>query len=182
MPREKVQAAPTARPKVPMRRGGADCFVVVLHRALPDLQRMKLCYSAGVSSASRSVIPWCDQSPSISWTRGSWSTSDCRHGPSRPRSTLARFLIYGAPRRRRNPGGGDGTVASTVLRSRRSQRDGGGVPTLGIRRQGHDRSSYLPDDHGGSSALVGMVGDKRVHACSDGGDRRLLEAGVAHLG
>src|ERR1700680_5330399 len=106
-------------------------FLLVLHRALPDLQRMKLCYSAGVSSASRSVIPWCDQSPSISWTRGSWSTSDCRHGPSRPRSTLARFLIYGAPRRRRNPGGGDGTVASTVLRSRRSQRDGGGVPTLG---------------------------------------------------
>jgi hypothetical protein len=28
MPREKVQAAPTARPKVPMRRRGADCLVV----------------------------------------------------------------------------------------------------------------------------------------------------------
>src|SRR5215831_10411239 len=28
MPREKAQAAPTARPKVPMRRLGADCFVV----------------------------------------------------------------------------------------------------------------------------------------------------------
>src|SRR3981081_2665068 len=26
--REKVQAAPTARPKVPMRRRGADCLVV----------------------------------------------------------------------------------------------------------------------------------------------------------
>jgi hypothetical protein len=32
MPREKAQAAPTARPKVPMRRRGADCFVVVRHR------------------------------------------------------------------------------------------------------------------------------------------------------
>ncbi len=32
MPREKVQAAPTARPKVPMRRGGADCFVVAMKR------------------------------------------------------------------------------------------------------------------------------------------------------
>jgi hypothetical protein len=28
MPREKAQAAPTARPKVPMRRRGADCSVV----------------------------------------------------------------------------------------------------------------------------------------------------------
>src|SRR6266852_6689567 len=32
MPREKAQAAPTARPKVPMRRRGADCAVVVLKR------------------------------------------------------------------------------------------------------------------------------------------------------
>jgi hypothetical protein len=27
-----------------------------------------------------------------------------------------------------------------------------------------------------------VVGGKRVHACGDGGNRRLLEAGVAHLG
>jgi len=33
MPREKEQAAPTARPKVPMRRLGADCFVVAMKRA-----------------------------------------------------------------------------------------------------------------------------------------------------
>src|SRR5260221_14548781 len=32
MPREKVQVAPTTRPKVPMRRRGADCLVVVRHR------------------------------------------------------------------------------------------------------------------------------------------------------
>src|SRR5450755_1832938 len=32
MPREKAQAAPTARPKVLMRRRGADCPVVVLKR------------------------------------------------------------------------------------------------------------------------------------------------------
>src|SRR5258708_20750482 len=48
-----------------------------------------------------------------------------------------------------------------MLRPRRSQRDGGGVPAPCIERQGHDRSSYLPDDHGGASALVGGVGDKR---------------------
>ena len=35
-------------------------FVLVLHRALPDLQRMKLCYSAAASSAPRSVFSWCD--------------------------------------------------------------------------------------------------------------------------
>ena len=33
-----------------------------------------------------------------------------------------------------------------------------------------------------ASALVGVVGGERVHACGDGGDRRLLEASVAHLG
>src|SRR5258708_22413134 len=32
MPREKAQAAPTARLKVPMRRRGADCFVVAMKR------------------------------------------------------------------------------------------------------------------------------------------------------
>src|SRR6516165_10792521 len=32
MRREKAQAAPTARPKVPMRRRGADCLVVVMKR------------------------------------------------------------------------------------------------------------------------------------------------------
>ena len=32
MLREKAQAAPTARPKVPMRRRGADCLVVAVKR------------------------------------------------------------------------------------------------------------------------------------------------------
>src|ERR1700745_310909 len=32
MAREKAQAAPTARPKVPMRRLGAHCLVVVMKR------------------------------------------------------------------------------------------------------------------------------------------------------
>jgi hypothetical protein len=35
-------------------------FLLVFHRALPDLQRMKLCYSAAASSAPRSVFAWCD--------------------------------------------------------------------------------------------------------------------------
>src|ERR1700732_2164336 len=32
MPREKAQVAQTARPKVPMRRLGADCFVLAMKR------------------------------------------------------------------------------------------------------------------------------------------------------
>ena len=32
----------------------------VPHRALPDLQCMKLCYTAAAASASRSAISWCD--------------------------------------------------------------------------------------------------------------------------
>lgn len=32
------------------------------------------------------------------------------------------------------------------------------------------------------SALVGVVGGKRVHACGHGGERRLLEASLAYLG
>src|ERR1019366_4567022 len=63
-----------------------------------------------------------------------------------PGARFLEFLFTGTPRRRRNPGGGDGTVASTMLRSRRSQRDGGCLPTPCIRWQGHDRSSYVPDD------------------------------------
>ena len=39
---------------------GVGNFFLVLHRALPDLQRMKLCYSAAASSAPRSVFSWCD--------------------------------------------------------------------------------------------------------------------------
>jgi hypothetical protein len=69
-----------------------------------------------------------------------------------------------------------------------TQRDGGCLPTPCIRWQDHHRSSNVPDDHGGPSALVRVAGGKRLHARGDGGDRRLprdtrlLEAGVAHLG
>ena len=54
--------------------------IQVDHRASPDLQRMKLCYAA--PSAQRSVFPLVQSSPNTSWTRGSQSTSDCRHGSS----------------------------------------------------------------------------------------------------
>src|SRR6202140_3174249 len=39
MPREKAQAAPTARPKVPMRGRGADCLVVAMKQPRPYVRR-----------------------------------------------------------------------------------------------------------------------------------------------
>jgi len=38
----------------------APIFILVLHRALPDLQRMKRCYSVAASSAPRSLSAWCN--------------------------------------------------------------------------------------------------------------------------
>src|ERR1700680_2836259 len=68
MPREKAQAAPTARPKVPMRRRGAHCPVVVMkrgnargakgagHRRLTWANRVKL---GGAQNVSGRRQPWC---------------------------------------------------------------------------------------------------------------------------
>ena len=60
---------------------GAD-FFLVFHRALPDLQRMKTLPFCGRVVGIEVGIPLVRLSPFFSWTRGSWSTSDCRHGPS----------------------------------------------------------------------------------------------------
>ena len=56
-------------------------FFLVPHRALPDLQRMKLLLFCGRVVGTEVAIRLVQLSPFISWTRGSWSTSDCRHGP-----------------------------------------------------------------------------------------------------
>src|SRR5260370_38357468 len=58
MPREKAQAAPTARPKVPMRRRGADCLVVVRHRLCRPTANetlVKYCRVGGI----KGVNHWC---------------------------------------------------------------------------------------------------------------------------
>jgi MFS family permease len=61
---------------------GALALVLVPHRALPDLQRMKLLLFCGRVVGTEVGILLVRISPRISWTRGSWSTSDCRHGLS----------------------------------------------------------------------------------------------------
>src|SRR6516225_10364102 len=85
----------------PQRAQPEDFHVVVAHRPRADPQRMKhlldCCRVVGTEVGF--LLVRC--SPCSSWTRGSWSTPDCVTGRHRPRSTLLRVLIAGAPRRRR---------------------------------------------------------------------------------
>src|SRR4029077_7621918 len=60
MPREKVQAAPTARPKVPMRRRGADCLVVAT-KVLMGLERRRWVIAADVGQLV------CREEPFLRW-------------------------------------------------------------------------------------------------------------------
>ena len=58
MLREKAQAAPTARSKVPMRRRGADCPVVVRHRLCRPTANETLvshCHVVGIEVGKPSV-------------------------------------------------------------------------------------------------------------------------------
>jgi hypothetical protein len=56
MPREKVQAAPTARPKVLMRRKRADCSVVVT-------KRLQWLWSEGGGSLTMNRANWQREEP-----------------------------------------------------------------------------------------------------------------------
>ena len=64
MPREKAHAAPTARPKVPMRRAGADCFVVCAGQRMsqegssPSGARMRGAVSESGGNASLAGEGW----------------------------------------------------------------------------------------------------------------------------
>ena len=51
---------------------------------------------------------------------------------------------------------------------------------VGGRSHGHDRASGVRDHDGGSARHGGLADRSRLHARGDGGDRRVLEAGVAH--
>src|SRR5664280_1333693 len=62
-----VERGPHSRPQASEGEAqhGPFCrtrrFSQVLHRASPDLQRMKLCYSATASSTPRLLLAWFDQ-------------------------------------------------------------------------------------------------------------------------
>ena len=69
-PRETETPSAPERPRTSDRSQGPPWLLdrhqvcafhlLVFHRTLPDLQRMKLCHSVAASSASRSVFLWCD--------------------------------------------------------------------------------------------------------------------------
>jgi hypothetical protein len=64
--------------------GSENSFFLVFHRALPDLQRMKLCHSVAASSASRSVAA---------------NTAKLLGGRTRRLSRLVRLIAKAAKRR-----------------------------------------------------------------------------------
>src|SRR5246127_4782197 len=71
MRREKVQAVPTARPKVPMRRLGADCFAVVMKRG-----NARGAKGAGHRHLAR--VNWCWVQPTPGGTRCSMEGGSLR--------------------------------------------------------------------------------------------------------
>jgi hypothetical protein len=81
----------------------AASFISVPHRALPDLQRMKLPLFCGRVVGTEVGIPWCEQARFLVGPGVPGAPQTVATGLHRPRSTLLRFLIYGTPRRRRNP-------------------------------------------------------------------------------
>jgi hypothetical protein len=90
-------------------------------------------------------------SPQLSWTRG--FLEHLRLSPRaahRPRSTHLEFLIYGAPRRRRNA---EGELKMELLHRRCCGLDVHKETVVACLRLVSDgkvttECSYLPDDHG----------------------------------
>src|SRR6516225_3037143 len=89
MRREKAQAAPTARPKVPMRRLGADCFAVVMKRG-----NVRGAKGAGHRHLAR--VNRQREEPDVQWKAAAfvrWHEPDKSRGADgsrRPRSCSAR--------------------------------------------------------------------------------------------
>src|ERR1700730_125508 len=87
----------------------------------------------------------------------------------------------GIPRRRRSGRRGYGGSVPTLRRARRAQGYGRGLRSAHGERFGTARGAQLQDDNQGAARAVGLAGWRGLYPCRDGGDRRLLEAGVACL-
>src|ERR1700682_3708113 len=112
MPREKAQAAPTARPKVLMRRRGADCPVVVLKRGNARGAKGGRPPTLGASQLATGGAPILDGRRQPSRGGTSRMTRECQvricerlgvkfPGPTRPKRRLAQCgltsAVGGAP-------------------------------------------------------------------------------------
>jgi hypothetical protein len=97
-------------------------------------------------------------------------------------STLYRIPYGSTPRRRRHWGGSHGSDVSALCRSGRAQGDGGCVRAHRGGWRSVALSSDIRDDHGQPDRVGRVAGSERLHACGDGSDRGLLEAGMAGAG
>src|SRR5215470_17935271 len=97
-------------------------------------------------------------------------------------STLYRIPYGSTPRWRRHWGGSHGSDVSALCRSGRAQGDGGCVRAHRGGRRRVALSSDVRNDHGEPDRVGRVAGSEWLHACGDGSDWGLLEAGVAGAG
>ena len=87
MPREKAQAVTAARPKVPMRRLGADCFVVAMKRG--NARGAK----RGAGHRHLDRVNWQREEPDNQWKAAAFARW---HEPYEPRGS--RTVLWGSGR------------------------------------------------------------------------------------
>ena len=118
-------------------------------------------------------------SPRISWTRG-LRAPPIAPGSARSRSALFRLPIQGCPapaaRREGEPWRSSIRAAPASTSTRRPWSPPCAWPATAR----SPRGPHLRHHHRGPARAVGVAGRERLHPRRDGGDRRLLEAGLAH--
>src|SRR5208337_4681131 len=126
----------------------------------------------GVSSPRMSLIGWPRR------------TLDCRHGEAvlavEPGARRREYRVSGSSRRppclaRER----DGDVASTMRGIGRASEGDRGLPADCVRPKGSIGVGAVCDHDAGPFGAVGVAGRDQDHPCGDGGDGRLLEAGLA---
>jgi len=117
----------------------------------------------------------------IGWPR---RTLDCRHGEAvlavEPGARRREYRFSGSSRRppylaRER----DGDVASTMRGIGRASEGDRGLPADCVWPKGSIGVGAVPDHDAGPFGAVGVAGRDQDHARGDGGDGRLLEAGLA---
>ena len=117
----------------------------------------------------------------IGWPR---RTLDCRHGEAvlavEPGARRREYLFSGSSRRSPHLARErDGDVASSMRGIGRASEGDRGVPPDCIRPQGSIGVGAVSDHDARPFGAVGVAGRGQGHARGDGGDGRLLEAGLA---
>ena len=131
-----------------------------------------------VPSSDRGRRSLVRESPVASWTRGASKTPTGARAAT-PGARLLDFVLLEAPTpaaqvwRRRH-----GSHAQTGSRSRCPQGDGRGLRAADGGPQIDAGMPDLRDNDGGSVGLAGLADGEPGHACRDGGDRGVLDAGV----